>query len=175
MAVCAFASLTWTVKLLVPEVVGVPEIVPPVERVNPAGRVPDTTDHLYGGVPPVAASVALYATFCVPFGSDVVVIEGGETVEPEGRKIASAALQLAIGFKLNVAENCPEEEVVPSSFAAREVFVSCCRSVKPVPGLTLPVNPVAGAPNPANISSFAPEAEVGPELARFPVPCAVDV
>ena len=34
-----------TVKLNVPELAGVPEIVPVDERVSPEGRVPELTDH----------------------------------------------------------------------------------------------------------------------------------
>ena len=52
-------SVTRTVKVDVPEVVGVPEM-PPVEafRVSPAGREkPLTSDHVYGLVPPLAARV----------------------------------------------------------------------------------------------------------------------
>ena len=48
-------SVTFTVKLDNPAVVGVPAIVPP-ERLNPAGSDPLVTDHVYGGVPPVAVS-----------------------------------------------------------------------------------------------------------------------
>jgi hypothetical protein len=53
--------------------VGVP-LIAPVEASSdsPAGRVPLVSDHLYGLVPPVAASVALYADPTWPFGSEVV-------------------------------------------------------------------------------------------------------
>ena len=49
-------SVTRTVKLLDPAVPGVPEIVPPAARLNPAGSDPADTDHEYGGDPPEAAS-----------------------------------------------------------------------------------------------------------------------
>ncbi len=39
-------SVTFTVKLEVAAVVGVPEITPVVPRVSPVGRVPLETDHL---------------------------------------------------------------------------------------------------------------------------------
>src|ERR1022692_1251070 len=56
-AVGVSESVTVTVKLSVPTnvPVGVPEITP-VEAFsdNPAGRLPTVTDHLYGGIPPVA-------------------------------------------------------------------------------------------------------------------------
>jgi hypothetical protein len=48
-------SVTFTVKLLVSGVPGVPEIVPPADRLNPAGNDPTDTVHEYGGVPPAAA------------------------------------------------------------------------------------------------------------------------
>ena len=43
-AVVPKLSVTWTVKLLAPAVVGVPEIVLPL-MLSPAGRVPLLTDH----------------------------------------------------------------------------------------------------------------------------------
>jgi hypothetical protein len=49
-------SVTFTVKLLDPAVPGVPVIVPPADRLNPAGSDPTDTDHEYGGDPPDAAS-----------------------------------------------------------------------------------------------------------------------
>jgi hypothetical protein len=49
-------SVTFTVKLLGAAVRGVPEIVPPADKVNPAGSVPADTDHAYGGTPPEAPS-----------------------------------------------------------------------------------------------------------------------
>src|SRR5512134_3616853 len=68
--------VTWTVKLDVPTVVGVPLIVPPVDRLSPAGRLPAETDQLYGVVPPVAARVWLYAVPTVPPGRLVVELVG---------------------------------------------------------------------------------------------------
>jgi hypothetical protein len=45
-------------KLELPAAAGVPEIAPPALIDNPAGRLPDVTDQLYGGVPPVAFTPA---------------------------------------------------------------------------------------------------------------------
>jgi hypothetical protein len=50
-------SLAVAVNWNVPLDVGVPEITPPPLKFNPAGREPDVMLHVYGGVPPVAASV----------------------------------------------------------------------------------------------------------------------
>jgi hypothetical protein len=51
--------LTWTVKLAVVGVVGVPLMTPPLLRFKPAGRLPDVMDQVYGVEPPVAAKVVL--------------------------------------------------------------------------------------------------------------------
>ena len=55
-AVADALSVTRTVKLLVPAAPGVPDMVPPAARLNPAGNVPLATVHEYGGDPPVAPS-----------------------------------------------------------------------------------------------------------------------
>ena len=63
-AVCEFASVTLTVKLLVPVAVGVPEMTPVLGASDkPAGSVPAEIDQVYGAVAPLAASVAVYALF----------------------------------------------------------------------------------------------------------------
>ena len=49
-------SVTRTVKLLGPAVPGVPDMVPPGARLNPAGSAPLATAHEYGGDPPEAPS-----------------------------------------------------------------------------------------------------------------------
>ena len=51
--------VTRAVKLDVPDAVGVPLITPPALRLRPAGRVPESSDHEYGVVPPLASSVVL--------------------------------------------------------------------------------------------------------------------
>ena len=58
---------------MVTTAVGVP-VMAPVEafKFKPAGKVPLVMDHVYGVVPPVAVSVALYATPTCPFGREVV-------------------------------------------------------------------------------------------------------
>jgi hypothetical protein len=61
---------------LLATVVGVPLIRPvAVFRVSPAGSVPTVSAHVYGGVPPVAASVWEYATPTCPSLRDAVVID----------------------------------------------------------------------------------------------------
>jgi hypothetical protein len=66
-------SVTVSTTELVPAAVGVPPITPLDEfSVKPAGR--PVAAHVYGGVPPAPFSVALYAVFAVPSGSEVAVI-----------------------------------------------------------------------------------------------------
>ena len=73
-------TLTWKLEVVAVDD-GVPEIVPDVLfNVSPAGRLPEAIFHLYGGVPPVAASVAEYGTPTVASGSDDVVICRGTAV-----------------------------------------------------------------------------------------------
>ena len=60
---------------LATDCLGVP-VMAPVEafRDKPAGRVPLVMDQVYGVVPPVAASAALYTTPTSPLGSEFVVM-----------------------------------------------------------------------------------------------------
>ena len=64
LAVAVFAvgvseSVTVTVKFVVPEAVGVPEMTPVAPlRARPAGKLPVVTAHEYGVMPPVACKVA---------------------------------------------------------------------------------------------------------------------
>ena len=71
-------SVTFTVKLEEPAVVGVPEITPPELIVRPAGRLPELVVQLYGVAPPVAAKDWLYATPTCPPGNELVVIASPE-------------------------------------------------------------------------------------------------
>ena len=49
-------SVTWTAKLNVPAVVGIPEITPAL-RDNPPGNEPVDIDQEYGAVPPEVVKV----------------------------------------------------------------------------------------------------------------------
>ena len=80
-------SVTLTVNEYVPEAPeasGALELVntPPAVRVTPVGRVPLSSVHVYGPVPPVTASVCAYALPVAPAGSEAVVMVGepGSTV-----------------------------------------------------------------------------------------------
>jgi hypothetical protein len=76
-AVCAVGvveSVTFAVKLNEPDAVGVPEIVPALDKVRPAGRAPELMLQLYGAVPPLAANVAEYTVPSWPETTEAVVI-----------------------------------------------------------------------------------------------------
>src|SRR5215472_4363537 len=108
----AAPSVTLTVKFAAPAAPGVPEMLPPADRLRPAGSVPLDTDHEYGGVPPVAPSVCEYATPTVPAGSEDVVITraGGLMVSDSAAVAERAALSvtLTVKFAAPAAPGVPE-------------------------------------------------------------------
>ena len=90
-SVAPLSSITWTVKLLVPAVVGVP-LITPVEafKLNPAGRTPIVILQLYGVLPPEAVRVWLYTLPTLPSARVAVV-----TLTLPNIVIASALLAVA--------------------------------------------------------------------------------
>jgi len=96
-------SATFAVKLDVPAVVGVPVIAPPALIESPAGRLPEFTDHVRGAVPPVAASVWLYATPTVSAGRLAVVMLGAALITIESALVPDApTVSAAFAVKLAV-------------------------------------------------------------------------
>jgi len=94
-------SVTFTMKLLGPALAGVPEIVPPVDRLKPAGSVPTDTVHVYGGDPPEAASACEYAFPTMPAGSDaVVIVRAGLIVSDSAFVMLPPALSVTFTVKL---------------------------------------------------------------------------
>ena len=76
---CGLAeSFTVIATVAVPEAVGVPLMTPAVLIDNPLGK--PVADQLKGPVPPLDASVALYAEFTTPFAIEAVVIVNGEAI-----------------------------------------------------------------------------------------------
>jgi len=55
LAVVELLSVALTVKFAVPAADGVPLICPAELSDRPGGNAPDVIDHVYGGVPPLAA------------------------------------------------------------------------------------------------------------------------
>lgn len=76
-AVMLSASVTCTVKLLVPSTVGVPVIAPVLLFSDrPAGKLPALIDQVEGVVPPLAANVAEYDVPAVPGDNELVTTCG---------------------------------------------------------------------------------------------------
>jgi hypothetical protein len=95
-------SVSLTVKLDDPAVVGAPEIVLP-ERLKPAGSDPLATDQVYGGVPPVALRACEYITPTVPAGNeDVVTFNAGALMRIDRPALADAVrLSVTLTVKLD--------------------------------------------------------------------------
>jgi len=67
--VAVVLSCTWTVKVDVPWVIGVPEITPVVGEIeSPAGRDPAVMLHAYGITPPAATRDVVYGIPTSPIG-----------------------------------------------------------------------------------------------------------
>lgn len=78
--VSRFASVTFTVNVLEPGVVGVPVIAPEDDIDNPAGNEPESKENVNAPVPPVAATICEYTDPVVPAGNDDVVIVGPDGI-----------------------------------------------------------------------------------------------
>lgn len=107
-----------TVKREVPAVVGVPEIVPELLSVNPAGRLPEAIDHV---ADELAASTAEYDAFTVPEGRLVVVIVitvgvGGvvPVIVMESSLVALLSPSVALTVKREVPAVVGVPEIVPA-------------------------------------------------------------
>ena len=107
-------SVALTVKLEDPAAVGVPDIVPP-ERLNPAGSDPLATDHVYGGVPPVAFSGCEYATPTVPAGNEeVVMLKTGALITIDSAALAEpVALSITFTVKFDEPAAVGVPDIVP--------------------------------------------------------------
>jgi hypothetical protein len=81
------------------------------DRFNPAGSVPLETDHVYGGVPPVALSPCEYATPTVPAGNDDVVMASCAAPTMSDRGFESIAVLLSVTCAVIFA--CPVTDGVP--------------------------------------------------------------
>src|SRR5437764_938706 len=86
-------------------------MVPSAASDRPAGSEPVVVDHVYPPVPPVAATVWLYAAPTVPLGSDAVV-----TVNGAGEIVmlsALVAVALELSFTWTVKFDVPAAVGVP--------------------------------------------------------------
>ena len=77
-----FAATTSIVTFFVPATTGTPEIPPLTDSFRPFGSAPSVIDHLYGGCPPLAVSVAENGSprTAVRSGGDVITTPRKGTV-----------------------------------------------------------------------------------------------
>ena len=103
-AIAPMASLTRTVKLNVPTVVGVPLMVPELAfKLSPLGSDPAVIAQLYGVVPPVATSDVEYEMPVDPPGAEDVLIDKAGAITIDSAFVAAApAASVTRTVKLNV-------------------------------------------------------------------------
>ena len=129
-AVLSSLSVTSIVNDVAPAVVGVPDITPVLPASdNPPGNAFPILLHVYGGVPPDAASVVEYAVPTVPFGRLVVVIV---KVDDE----STVMLKLAVPILLSLSVAVTVNDAVPTVVAVPLI----------TPVLESMVSPVGSAP-----------------------------
>ena len=150
LAVCAVGfveSVTLAVKLKEPDAVGVPEIVPADDSVRPPGNAPALRLQLYGGVPPLAASVVEYTVPACPDGTEALVIctpvTAAATVRVNDLVAVSAfgfgvveSVTLAVKLKepdaVGVPEIAPAEDSVRPPGSAPELMLQLYGVVPPL-------------------------------------------
>lgn len=101
--------------VLFTDAVGVPVMAPVAAlRESPAGSVPLAKDQVYGDIPPLAASVTLYAEPTFPLGREAVVIAKVAGVIVSERILGVLCGGVLLSVTLNVSESLVAgEEGVP--------------------------------------------------------------
>ena len=109
-------SVTFTEKFDVPNAVGVPDMVPPAERVSPAGSVPAVTVQVKGGVPPAAFKLCEYGVPSVACGSGppLIVNAAGLTVIDKPAVVVLAPLSVTLTVKFAVPAVVGVPDIVPA-------------------------------------------------------------
>ena len=121
LAVILEESLSCTVKLLRPGVVGVPVMAPAAESAMPPGNAPDETDHWYPPVPPVATRFCEYAVPTIPSGSDgVAIVNAADAIFMLSALIAvPLEASLTSTVKLTRPGDTGVPEIVPAAESAK--------------------------------------------------------
>ena len=102
-AVALELSVTLTVNVALPGVVGVPAIVPPALNASPSGSDPETMDQLYPPVPPLAESGCEYGMPAVALGSEVVVTIRAAGLMVRVSALVAVVLELSDTWAVNFA------------------------------------------------------------------------
>jgi len=169
----AALSVTEKVGLKVPATEGVPLRVPPAPNKRPGGR--PLADQLYGVTPPLACRTVFgYEIPTVPFGTDAVLIDNGDTSTTRPISDVSAN-QIAPSGPAAIAEGCglgmvgieysvttPEVVILPILLVVHSV-----NQIAPSDPLVMPhklkTALVVGTGN----SVIAPEVEIRPILLSY--------
>jgi hypothetical protein len=98
-----YVSVACTVKVNVPDKVGVPDSTPAVLSVRPFGNVPALLLNVYGLLPPLALTVSVYATPTVPpdrlLGETVML---GQPMVIENCLVAVHSVAVSVDITVNV-------------------------------------------------------------------------
>jgi hypothetical protein len=107
-------STTWTVKLELPCSLGVPVMIPPDERLKPAGREPAKRAHESGDVPPTAVNDAWYGVPSMALGRFfVATVRGATLTVMESVTFATSATGAVLSVTSSVNVECPGELGMP--------------------------------------------------------------
>jgi hypothetical protein len=79
-------------------------MTPAADNVRPAGNVPELRDHVYGGIPPLAARLWEYGMLIAPLGRGeaVSIASGGDIVIESALDAVCTPLSATCTVKLNV-------------------------------------------------------------------------
>ena len=113
-------SVARAVKRNVPAVVGVPEIAPLELSDKPAGKVPPARDQVYGGVPPDAVRVWLYATpASAPARVVTLIVTPGATVMEKSFAVEAPAVSATRPVKVKIPAAAGVPLIAPAALNDR--------------------------------------------------------
>ena len=107
-------SATWKETLVVPAVVGAPEMVPVVLSDSPDGRGLPRTLQVYGGTPPAAVRELVYPWPSWAGGSGPDVIESDVLLSTVRTRVADCAVGDVLSVAWTVIVKTPEPVQVPT-------------------------------------------------------------
>ena len=124
----AAESFTWNVTdTLFAASNGIPLTTPVGLMFSPAGNklLPGASDHVYGAVPPVAASVVVYAIPTSPFGKGlaVVIVSAAALIVSVSAALVAVACGTEESFTWNITVDVPPAVGVPPITPAALTFI----------------------------------------------------
>ena len=110
------ASVACTVNVLVPAVVGMPVTAQLLPNARPAGSEPESTEQVYGAVPPVMVMLAAYGTCTVPLGSVPVTI----VRDPPDDAVLIFSVRFSVAVAFAASLTCAVNVDVPAAVGVPE-------------------------------------------------------